>query len=483
MLRRAARPSVGVHADLRRDRPGYGSVDLPVPWIGFYNCGWFVVEYGRTWTIYGCCRRICRSGPGQLYGTGFVGFYTVLLIVEMYLMKFAKQGPGSLGTTPDASETEHHVRLRNPENHLVAAGRRAARRLRHHGRPRHGRRHAAALRRQNDTERRVIINTVGPHWDGNQVWFITGGGAIFAAWPLVYATAFSGFYWAMLAVLWALFFRPVGFDYRSKIHNATWRDLGLGPVRRRRRAAADLRRGLRQPVAGRALPLRRIPGVVLHRLVLGLLNPFALLCGVVSTAMITFHGAIYLAHRTEGVIQRARSPPRRSSVSCWSRLLGAGVWLYLGIDGYVITSAVDGGALPIRSPRRSAAKPAPGWPTTRAHRRPSRCRSLAYAGRAGGIARAKGKRTLTAFVASALCLTGVIGTAGASMFPFVMPSSSDLNASLTVWDSVSSHLTLSIMFWATLIFMPLIVFYTSWAYSVMAGKVTAGYVHDCGCKH
>ncbi len=70
---------------------------------------------------------------------------------------------------------------------------------------------------KNDVERRVVINTVGPHWDGNQVWFITGGGAIFAAWPLVYATAFSGFYWAMLAVLWALFFRPVGFDYRSKI--------------------------------------------------------------------------------------------------------------------------------------------------------------------------------------------------------------------------------------------------------------------------
>ena len=71
---------------------------------------------------------------------------------------------------------------------------------------------------RNDLERRVVINTVGPHWDGNQVWFITGGGAIFAAWPLVYATAFSGFYWAMLIVLWALFFRPVGFDYRSKIH-------------------------------------------------------------------------------------------------------------------------------------------------------------------------------------------------------------------------------------------------------------------------
>jgi cytochrome bd ubiquinol oxidase subunit II len=88
---------------------------------------------------------------------------------------------------------------------------------------------------RSDVERRVVINTVGPHWDGNQVWFITGGGAIFAAWPLVYATAFSGFYWAMLAVLWAL--------------------LGLGPVHWRRRAPRDFWRGVWQPAAGRALPV------------------------------------------------------------------------------------------------------------------------------------------------------------------------------------------------------------------------------------
>ena len=83
---------------------------------------------------------------------------------------------------------------------------------------------------RDDVERRVIINTVGPHWDGNQVWFITAGGAVFAAWPLVYAAAFSGFYWAMLAVLWALFLRPTGFDFRSKIENPRWRkgwDWGL----------------------------------------------------------------------------------------------------------------------------------------------------------------------------------------------------------------------------------------------------------------
>lgn len=81
-----------------------------------------------------------------------------------------------------------------------------------------------------DSERRVVINTIAPHWDGNQVWLITAGGALFAAWPLVYAAAFSGFYWAMLLVLFALFVRPVGFDYRSKLANTRWRqtwDWGL----------------------------------------------------------------------------------------------------------------------------------------------------------------------------------------------------------------------------------------------------------------
>ena len=104
-------------------------------------------------------------------------------------------------------------------------------------------------------------------------------------------------------------------------------------------------------------------------------------------------------------------------------------------------------------------------------------RSLAAKiGAIGGILLVRRQHTLAAFVASALSLTGVIGTAGASMFPFIMPSSTHPDASLTVWDSVSSHLTLSIMFWATLIFMPIIIFYTSWAYRVMSGKVTSGYI-------
>jgi cytochrome d ubiquinol oxidase subunit II len=330
-----------------------------------------------------------------------------------------------------------------------------------------------------DEERRVVINTVGPHWDGNQVWFITGGGAIFAAWPLVYATAFSGFYWAMLAVLWALFFRPVGFDYRSKIHNATWRstwDWGLF-------------------VGGFVPPV--IFGVAFGNLLQGvpfgfndylistytgsfwqLLNPFAVLAGVVSSAMITLQGGTYLAHRTEGAIQqRAVRGAVGAALVMVLAFVGAGFWLkFGGIEGYVITSAIDPAALPDPL-AKTVARSADAWWLN--YQRQPLLWLLPALGVAAALAAAAlvaARHTLSAFVASSLAVVGVIGTAGAAMFPFVMPSSTQPNASLTVWDSVSSHLTLGLMFWATLIFMPLIVVYTAWAYRVMRGKVTVAHI-------
>lgn len=332
-----------------------------------------------------------------------------------------------------------------------------------------------------DTERRVIINTVGPHWDGNQVWFITGGGAIFAAWPLVYATAFSGFYWAMLAVLWALFFRPVGFDYRSKIANPTWRrtwDWGLF-------------------VGGFVPPL--IFGVAFGNLLQGvpfhfddhlvshytgsfwqLLNPFALLAGVVSSAMITFHGANYLMHRTEGAIfERTRLWAMASGLVMVAAFLLAGVFV-ADLPGYVITSPLDPGALPNPLAKSVAVQPGAWLNNFASAPLLWAVPALGVLGGLVGVLLAMLRRTLAAFIASSLAMAGIIGTAGVAMFPFVMPSSSAPASSLTVWDSVSSHLTLSLMFWATLIFMPLIIFYTGWAYRVMAGKVTERFIeaHD-----
>ncbi|NBD20707.1 cytochrome d ubiquinol oxidase subunit II [Aquabacterium fontiphilum] len=332
---------------------------------------------------------------------------------------------------------------------------------------------------RNDTERRVVINTAGPHWDGNQVWFITGGGAIFAAWPLVYATAFSGFYWAMLAVLWALFFRPVGFDYRSKIQHPTWRstwDWGLF-------------------VGGAVPPI--IFGVAFGNLLQGvpfsfngylmptytgsfwaLLNPFALLAGVVSSAMITLQGATYLAHRTEGIIQtRTVKAGIGAALVMVIGFIAAGVWLQ-GIEGYRIASVVLPDALPDPLAKTVVREPGAWMANYAAMPALWLLPALGVAGALLAAVLLRARATLSAFVASSLAVVGVIGTAGVSMFPFVMPSSTHLASSLTVWDSVSSHLTLSIMFWATLIFMPLIVTYTGWAYRVMRGKVTEAYIRE-----
>lgn len=328
---------------------------------------------------------------------------------------------------------------------------------------------------RSDEERRVVINTVGPHWDGNQVWFITAGGAIFAAWPLVYATAFSGFYWALLAVLWALFFRPVGFDYRSKIHDARWRstwDWGLF-------------------IGGAVPPL--IFGVAFGNLLQGvpfqfddylvstytgsfwqLLNPFALLAGVVSSAMLTMHGGVYLAHRTEGLIQsRAIRAAQGAAVVTVLAFVAAGLWLrFGGIEGFAMAQAPDPGAMPDPL-AKVVVRSADGWWTN--YRLVPALWALPALGIAGALLAAAwvgARRTLAAFVASALALLGIIGTAGAAMFPFIMPSSSMPSASLTVWDSVSSPMTLALMLGATVLFMPLIVLYTGWAYRVMRGKVT-----------
>jgi cytochrome d ubiquinol oxidase subunit II len=283
----------------------------------------------------------------------------------------------------------------------------------------------------------------------------------------------------MLAVLWALFFRPVGFDYRSKIHNATWRstwDWGLF-------------------IGGAVPPL--IFGVAFGNLLQGvpfgfddylistytgtfwqLLNPFALLAGVVSSAMITMHGGMYLAHRTEGAIQgRAIRAAVGAAALMVLAFIGAGLWLkFGGIEGFIIISAIDPGALPDPL-AKTVARNADAW-WLNYDKQPMLwvLPALGIAGALAAAALVTTRHTFSAFIASSLAIVGVIGTAGAAMFPFVMPSSSQPNASLTVWDSASSHLTLGLMFWATLIFMPLIVFYTSWAYRVMRGKVTVAHI-------
>lgn len=329
-----------------------------------------------------------------------------------------------------------------------------------------------------DLERRVLLNTIAPHWEGNQVWFVLAGGAIFAAWPLVYATAFSGFYWAMMAALWALFFRPVGFTYRSKVHNPAWRnawDWGLF-------------------IGGAVPPV--IFGVAFGNLLLGvpfsfndylmstytgsfwaLLNPFALLAGVVSLAMITTQGANYLMMRTEGdIYRRVRTASAVFSLLALVSFALAGVWVATSLPGYLITSTIDPNAMPDPLAKTVVVQ-AGAWMTNYA-RWPWAwiVPALAFAGLFASLVFSRLKQAGLAFWSSSVGAAGIIGTAGVSLFPFIMPSSSDPRSSLTVYDAVSSHFTLGLMLAATVVFLPLIVVYTSWAYKVMWGKVTTDFI-------
>lgn len=325
-----------------------------------------------------------------------------------------------------------------------------------------------------DAERRVIINTVGATWEGNQVWFVTAGGAVFAAWPVVYAVAFSGLYIALLLVLFALFFRPVGFDYRSKLDNPRWRtawDWGL--------------------FAGGFVPAL-VFGVAFGNLLLGLpfqfdetlrstytgsffalLNPFALLTGVVSLSMLVMHGAIFLQIKSEGVIyQRAQAASKLFGIIFVLSFALAGIWLSVGIDGFRITAAVDPNAIP--NILGKVVEQAEGAWLSNYSSYPWMMLApvVGFAGALLAMMMSMKDRAGLAFIFSSLCLAGVILTAGFSLFPFIMPSSTDPGSSLTVWDAVSSHLTLQLMFWAVLIFLPIIILYTSWVYRVMRGKVT-----------
>ncbi len=325
-----------------------------------------------------------------------------------------------------------------------------------------------------DEERRVIINSIGATWEGNQVWFITAGGATFAAWPLVYATAFSGFYWALLLVLFALFFRPVGFDYRSKVDDPRWRnawDWGLfvgGAV-----PALVFGVAFGNLLLGVPFHYDRDMQVYYTGTFLALLNPFGLLAGVVSLAMLIMHGATYLQLRSEGEINaRAKTAVKVAAAVMMAAFALAGMWLSAGIDGYHIVSMPPPDTA--FAPLAKAVEKAPGaWLANySAHPWMMAAPVLGFAGAAIAIVFSAAGRPLAAFVASALSVTGVILTAGFSLFPFIMPSSSNPASSLTVWDAVSSHRTLQVMFWVVVVFLPIVLAYTSWVYRVLRGKIT-----------
>ena len=331
---------------------------------------------------------------------------------------------------------------------------------------------------KNDLERRVLINSIGPTWEGNQVWFILGGGAIFAAWPMLYAVSFSGFYLAMLLVLLALILRPVGFKYRSKMSNPTWRTSwdwalfvgGLVPALIFGVAIGNVLQGVPFHFDVNLRPF--YTGGLLD-----LLNPFALLCGLVSVMMLAMHGAFFLNVKTQAPIQtRAIMAGRVCALLAVILFIAGGFWLYAGVDGFVLTNAMphDGPSNPLY---KTVVRESHAW-FFNYQSMPITLLAPLVGIVAAVLAALLARFARTAFVCSALSIAGIISTVGLSMFPFILPSSTNPEQSLIVWDSSSSHLTLLIMLIGTAIFLPIILMYTTWVYHVLRGKVTTQTILD-----
>ena len=334
---------------------------------------------------------------------------------------------------------------------------------------------AAALLRatgKTDVERRVVINTIGPVWEGNQVWLILGGGAIFAAWPMLYAISFSGFYLAMFAVLVCLIVRPVAFKFRSKRDSATWRNTwdwlltlsGWG---------AALVFGVAMGNVLLGVPFRLTDDLRMFwdGSFFDLFTPFALLCGLVSLTMLLMHGAAWLVFKTEGAVQaRATRWGVVAAVLTTVLYVVAGLWL-AKLSGFVLTEAMSTTG-PSNPMLKFAAVGEGAWLANYAKQ------PLLWIVPAIGVCMPllaalgmKLRREWLGLMSSGLAIAGIVLSVGVSMFPFILPSTVNPQFSLMVWDASSSHLTLFIMLVCAVIFMPIILAYTSWVFHIMRGKV------------
>lgn len=331
-----------------------------------------------------------------------------------------------------------------------------------------------------DSERRLVINTVGPVWEGNQVWLILGAGAIFAAWPALYALSFSGFYFAMLLVLVGLIVRPVGFKYRSKIDSSKWRalwDLALfigGFV-----PALVFGIAMGNVLQGVPFYFDETLRAFYNGSLISLFNPFALLCGLLSVTMLCMHGATFLGIKTTGEVQRrAKNYGRFAALLTIGLFACAGWWVMYHLQGYVITSSIvtDGPSNPLH---KEVLLKAGAW-LTNYYQYPLLWLAplWGFVGSFFAFILMSFNCFRSAWLASALSISGIIAAVGVSMFPFMLPSSSQPNMSLLVWDASSSHVTLFIMLMVVVIFLPLIVMYTSWVYYVLRGKLTEKYISE-----
>jgi cytochrome bd ubiquinol oxidase subunit II len=296
---------------------------------------------------------------------------------------------------------------------------------------------------RDNQQKRIYMNAIGPVWDGNEVWLLTGGGALFAAFPAVYATVFSGFYLALMLLLFALIVRAVAMEFRGKVNAEGWRTVwdwgfGLGSL------LPALLLGVAYGNILHGVPLER--GGIYAGTFLGLLNPYAFLLGILTVSLFTMHGAIYLTLKTEGSL--------RHKLGRWaSRLWIAVVTLYALATVGTIFAAPFLFVGMLRNPLT--------WLFAllllgSAMTTPVFLKSLRY---------------FRAFLASSGLIAAMIGLSALSLFPRLVPSSIDLQYSLTVYNASSSPATLTAMLIIALLGMPLVIGYTVFIYRVFKGKV------------
>jgi cytochrome d ubiquinol oxidase subunit II len=324
-----------------------------------------------------------------------------------------------------------------------------------------------------DDERRALLESIEPVWEGNQVWFILGGGAVFAAWPLLYAASFSGLYLAMFLILVALILRPVGFTYRGKLADARWRNgwdwaLTLGG------AVPALLFGVAFGNLFLGLPFHydELQRPVFTGSFFTLLHPFALLAGVVSLAMLIMHGTAYAALKVgQPMSHRSAAVGRVAAVVFVVAFIIAGVWVSR-LEGARIIAGADhlGPSNPLD---KQVALVAGAW--LEHYRDHALLWLLPFLGIGGAAASwiwLGAQRAARAFLASCVSVTATILTAGVALFPFLMPSSTHPSHGLTIWDASSSAYTLGVMLLAVVVLLPVVLAYTAWAFRVLRGRIT-----------
>ena len=299
---------------------------------------------------------------------------------------------------------------------------------------------------RDDRERRVHMNAIGPVWDGNEVWLLTGGGALFAAFPAVYATAFSGLYLAMMLLLLALIGRAVAMEFRGQVQGAGWRKtwdwlFGLGsllPAVLFGVAVGNVLRGLPIPATGEAdIPF------------LSLLNPYAILVGLVSLALFVMHGAAFLAVKTEGPLQVRMG---RWCVGAW--MVFVVLYVLATLATLFVAPYLFEGML--RNPLF--------WVLL-----VLLLGAIIYV----PVASRPG-RSLSAFLATSATVIAAVGLMALSLYPRLIPSGIDLAHSLTIYNASSTPHTHMVMLVIALIGMPLVIVYTACIYRAFRGKVVVG---------